>query len=221
MKPKVILYCAISLDGRTTGFPVDLGLFYSLAQQWGENASLVGSDTLLSVPDEIPEETALEPPIVASEPDDARPILAVADSRGRIRTWHYLKKQPYWRDWVALCTKQTPTEHLEYLRQRGVKTLIAGNAHVDFKQAFEELNRRFGVKVIRVDSGGTLNGVLLRAGLVDELHLLVHPCLVGGHKPKTFFTDPGSDAMDNIPLRLLEVKPLEEGLLLLSYSVAG
>jgi hypothetical protein len=39
MKPKVILYTAMSLDGRTTGFSVDMGLFYSLAQQWGENAA--------------------------------------------------------------------------------------------------------------------------------------------------------------------------------------
>ncbi|MEO0433105.1 MAG: dihydrofolate reductase family protein, partial [Cyanobacteria bacterium J06656_5] len=47
----------------------------------------------------------------------------------------------------------------------------------------------FGVTVVRVDSGGTLNGVLLRAGLVDELHLLVHPTLVGGTSQKTFFND--------------------------------
>jgi len=33
--------------------------------------------------------------------------------------------------------------------------------------------------VVRVDSGGALNGALLRAGLVDEISLLVHPVLVG------------------------------------------
>ena len=32
---------------------------------------------------------------------------------------------------------------------------------------------------MRVDSGGALNGALLRAGLVDEISLLVHPVLVG------------------------------------------
>ena len=37
--------------------------------------------------------------------------------------------------------------------------------------------------------GGRLNGVLLRAGLVDELHLLVHPVLVGGDTP-SFFREP-------------------------------
>jgi 2,5-diamino-6-(ribosylamino)-4(3H)-pyrimidinone 5'-phosphate reductase len=32
---------------------------------------------------------------------------------------------------------------------------------------------------VRVDSGGALNGALLRAGLVDEVSLLVHPVLAG------------------------------------------
>jgi 2,5-diamino-6-(ribosylamino)-4(3H)-pyrimidinone 5'-phosphate reductase len=36
-----------------------------------------------------------------------------------------------------------------------------------------------GVGVVRVDSGGALNGALLQAGLVDEISLLVHPLLVG------------------------------------------
>jgi hypothetical protein len=64
MRPKVILYAAISLDGRTTGFPVDMGTFYSLAQEWTEDATLAGCDTLLKaaqdLPEEPPEETGPE-----------------------------------------------------------------------------------------------------------------------------------------------------------------
>jgi 2,5-diamino-6-(ribosylamino)-4(3H)-pyrimidinone 5'-phosphate reductase len=218
MKPKVILYTAISLDGRTTGFSVDMGLFYSLAQQWGEDASLVGCDTLLNAPDEIPEE--MEDTIDTPSPDDPRPILVVPDSRGRLRSWHYWKKQPYWKSCVALCTEHTPTEYLEYLKHQGVETLVAGTEHVDFGQALEYLNRQFGVTTIRVDSGGTLNGVLLKAGLVDELHLLVHPTLVGGNDQRTFFTELNLDAKGEIPLQFLDSKLLEQGILLLSYAVS-
>ena len=53
-----------------------------------------------------------------------------------------------------------------------IKIIEAGTNHVDFSGALEELNAAFGITVVRVDSGGTLNRVLLRAGLVDELHLL-------------------------------------------------
>ena len=220
MKPKVVLYTAISLDGRTTGFSVDMSLFYSLAQQWGENASLVGCDTLLNAPDEIPEETESEAAIDTPSADDPRPILVVPDSRGRLRSWHYWKKQPYWKYCVALCTKRTPPDHLEYLKRRDIKTLIVGTEHVDFGQALEELKRQFRVTLIRVDSGGTLNGLLLRAGLVDELHLLVHPALVGGINQKTFFTDLNPDVKGEIPLRFLDSKLQKRGVLLLSYAVS-
>ena len=39
---------------------------------------------------------------------------------------------------------------------------------------------------VRVDSGGALNGALLRAGLVDEVSLLVHPRIVGGDGPRWY-----------------------------------
>lgn len=218
MKPKVILYAAISLDGKTTGFPVDLGLFYSLAQ-WGEDASLVGCDTLLNAPEEIPEETGQEEVTGTPDRDDPRPFLVVPDSRGRLRSWHYWRTQPYWKECISLCSHRTPPEYLTYLASRGVKTVIAGETRVDLAQALEELNQRFAVKVVRVDSGGTLNGALLRAGLVDQLHLLVHPTLVGGTSQKTFFADLERNTSAAIPLRFLAARLQPQGLVLLSYAV--
>lgn len=37
-------------------------------------------------------------------------------------------------------------------------------------------------RVMRVDTGGTLNGILLRQGLVTEVSLFIYPSLVGGEK---------------------------------------
>ena len=220
MKPKVILYTAASLDGRTTGFPIDMGLFYSLAQQWGENASLVGCDTLLNAPDEIPKDDKSEVPTVAPSADDSRPILVVPDSRGRLKSWHYWRKQPYWKDFISLCTQRTSPEHVEYLAHNDIKIIKAGTNYVDFGQALEELSSTFGITVVRVDSGGILNRVLLRAGLVDELHLLVHPTLVGGTSQKTFFNDLNSEDSGMVPLRFIDSRLEAQGILLLSYAVS-
>jgi 2,5-diamino-6-(ribosylamino)-4(3H)-pyrimidinone 5'-phosphate reductase len=219
MIPKVILYTAASLDGRTTGFSVDMGLFYSLVQQWGENASLVGCDTLLNAPDDIPEDDGSEVPIVTPDVHDSRPILVVPDSLGRLKSWHYWREQPYWSDFVSLCTQSTPPDHVEYLKRKGVKTITTVAEHMDYKQALEELNGQFGTTVVRIDSGGTLNGVLLRAGLVDEIHLLVHPSLVGGSSQKTFFRDTSQERAGEIKLTFLKSEVHSERCLLLSYAV--
>lgn len=219
MKPKVIVYVAVSLDGRTTGFSVDIGLFYSLVQRWGEDASLVGCDTLLNAPDGMPEDDESESPITTPAADDSRPILVVPDSRGRFRSWHHLKGQPYWKDFISLCTENTPRDHIRYLKRKGVKTIIAGTDKVDFKQALQDLHSEFGITTVRVDSGGTLNGVLLRAGLVDDVHLLVHPTLVGGTGQKTFFRDPDQEHSGEIALRFLGSALQGNGILLLSYAI--
>lgn len=215
MKPRVIVYNAISLDGQTTGFPIDLGLFYRLAGRWNESVSLAGCDTLLSFPPEVPPETPADLKLLQAVPGDDRSILAVPDSRGRLKRWHFLRAQPHWRDFVSLCSERTPPEHLEYLRARGIHVIKAGTDHVDLARALEELATRFAAKVVRVDSGGVLNSVLLRARLVDEVHVLVHPVLVGQPKRRGFF-EALNGTIDLVPTG---VEKLDHGLVLLSYRV--
>ncbi|MBI5459465.1 hypothetical protein [Methanobacterium sp.] len=47
MIPLVILYNAVSLDGRITGFNADVELYYDLASKWNVDAVLMGSNTVL------------------------------------------------------------------------------------------------------------------------------------------------------------------------------
>jgi 2,5-diamino-6-(ribosylamino)-4(3H)-pyrimidinone 5'-phosphate reductase len=221
MLPRVILYNAVSLDGRIDGFVPDIGRYYELAGRFKEDATLAGAETILSPMEPIPpeDERAFEPPHI--DPKDPRPLLAVPDSRGRVRHWHYLRIQPYWRAMVALCSKTTPNDYFDYLKRRHVEWIVAGDDHVDLRAALEELNARYDVKVVRVDSGGTLNGVLLRAGLVSEVSVLIHPTLVGSATPKTLFRDAAPAPQDGIiPLNLTHAEPLGAGLVWLRYDVA-
>ena len=70
-------------------------------------------------------------------------------------------------------------------------------------------------KNINVSGSITLMSWLLRQGLVDELHLLVMPVAVG--RGKHLFTDEG----DAVPLKLVGCRPLENGVLYLTYVPAG
>lgn len=190
MRPKVILHAAVSADGRIDHFPVNLPLFYSLAGRWEEDITLAGSDTVLAMPQNFPSENAESMQPSVSDAQDARPLLVIADSRGRVRSWQALRRAPYWRDVMALCSQGTPPEYLSYLRDCHVPYIIAGENRVDFAVAVGELGNRFGAGSIRVESGGTLNGLLLRAGLVDEVSLLIHPFMVGGTSPRSVFRAP-------------------------------
>jgi 2,5-diamino-6-(ribosylamino)-4(3H)-pyrimidinone 5'-phosphate reductase len=179
-RPRVTVHNAVSLDGRVSGFPVDVGLYYELAAQLPQDAVLAGSGTMLAAAAgqgvDLSGDDPDEPP-PAVVPDDPRPWLVIVDSRGRIGRLGWLRDQPYWRDVLVLCSAATPAEHLDRLRRHRVEHLVAGDARVDLAAALAALSDRYGVRDLRVDAGGALNARLLQAGLVDELSLLVAPYL--------------------------------------------
>ena len=227
MLPKVILHTAVSLDGRITNFPADLELYYGLAAQWNPDAILFGSETVLAAARadpslEVPpeHEEMFTPPKDAKE--DPRPLLVVADSRGKVRCWDNIRKWPYMRDVLALCSSSTPQEYLGYLKDRRIGTIVAGDDRIDMRAALEALNEKFGVKVLRVDSGGTLNSVLLHAGLVSEVSVLVHPFIAGG-KADPSLSDPLKAGIADlqVPLRLQSTEVVGDGIVWARYLVQG
>ncbi len=226
MIPRVVIHMLVSLDGRIDWLVAPdmvgslYGLYYELASRWKEDATLAGADTILASLNNVPkeDEKAFEPRKI--DPSDQRPILVIPDSRGRVRSWHYLRALPYWRDGVALCSRSTPQEYLDYLQKRHIDYIIAGDDHVDLQKALEEMESRYGVKTVRVDSGGVLNGVLLRAGLVDEVSVLIHPSLVGGSTPRSFFRAPDLTSHEGvINLRLMSIERLKDDITWLRYEV--
>jgi 2,5-diamino-6-(ribosylamino)-4(3H)-pyrimidinone 5'-phosphate reductase len=224
MLPKVILHTAMSLDGRITNFPADLDLYYSLASRWNADAILFGSETVLAAVRDNPSlevpsehEEMFTPPKNAVT--DPRPLLVIADSRGRVRCWDAIRKWPYMRDLLALCSSSTPQEYLTYLADKQVDTIVSGDNRIDMRSALEALNARYGVKVVRVDSGGTLNSVLLNSGLVDEVSILIHPFMAGGKPDSTIF-DPLKAGIPvlQIPLKLTHSEILEQGIIWARYT---
>jgi 2,5-diamino-6-(ribosylamino)-4(3H)-pyrimidinone 5'-phosphate reductase len=222
MLPHVIIHNQVSVDGRFDWIAPDLALFYGVAASFEEEATLAGSNTIVAG---YPEEAGLqevgddyEPPQRDRSSD--LPLLVVPDSRGRIRVWHLLREEQYWRDAVALVSGSTPREYLDYLEKLQVDYIMAGDDHVDMRAALEEINSRYGVKVVRADCGGTLNGVLLRDGLVDEVSVLLSPCLVGGTKLRSIFVGPELTSAEGvIDLRLERMEKLDGDVVWLLYKV--
>lgn len=166
-RPHVVAHIAVSVEGATDGFQPDLGRFYELASTWQEDLTLVGSDTILA------QEQALAA-AGSRGPAETGPLLAVVDGQGRVRQWEALRNAGHWSGVLALHAEATPPRPVD----RHVPELVFGAERVDLAQALNAFAER-GIKMVRVDSGGSLIGALMSGGLLDEVSLLIHPTLAG------------------------------------------
>jgi 2,5-diamino-6-(ribosylamino)-4(3H)-pyrimidinone 5'-phosphate reductase len=221
MIPRVIVYDAVSLDGRTIGLDVDKELYNEIASKWDLDAVLMGSNTVLAELNAKPGEVRGESRKPQIDPNDERPLLVVPDSRGQIRVWNEVREMPYFRDILVLCSRSTPQEYLDFLEERYVKHMVIGYHEVDLGAALNELNVQFGVKSLRVDSGGVLNGVLLREGLVDEVNVLIHPELLGGKSSSSIFpaSELNPSGGSTVQLVLVKVENPKTNFVWLQYRV--
>jgi 2,5-diamino-6-(ribosylamino)-4(3H)-pyrimidinone 5'-phosphate reductase len=147
-------------------------------------------------------------------------MLVIVDSRGRIENWRRIQREPWWRKAIALCSHATPRRYLDDLERMGVEYLVAGEERVDLRAALEALCDEYGVETVQVDSGGTLAGALLRAGLVDEVSLIVAPVLIGGTSPRSIYRAPDLESAEGaIRLALIEARVVDGGHVWLRYAI--
>lgn len=108
---------------------------------------------------------------------------------------------------VAIVSGRVSDEYLAFLREREVSYLLAGARDVDLRLALEKIGARFPVRTLMLEGGGRINGGMLRAGLVDEVSLLVAPVADGRIGTPALFDDD-----DSTPARLaLESVERREG----------
>src|SRR2546421_12422193 len=84
---------------------------------------------------------------------------------------------------LVIASRSTPLPYLAHLRQEGIPYLLAGSRRVDLTSALAKMRTQLGTRCLVSEAGGGLNGALLRAGLVDELHIITVPALIGGVRP--------------------------------------
>lgn len=142
--------------------------------------------------------------------------FAVVDSRGRVG-WTMKSRDEF--DVLVLVARATPPEYLAYLRREQICYLVVGEDRVDLTVALQRMHDRLGVSCVVSTAGGGLNGALLRAGLVDELQLLVRPAAIGGLGTPTLFDGPElADDESPTQLRLLFAHAETDGMLWLRYE---
>lgn len=219
-RPRIVMHNSVSLDGSFVGFEVDIGQHYSIARDYWANMTLTGSRTVVKgfeiyEKDPPPEE---ESDLVEPEKGPGIPYWVVPDTGGITQgLLHIARRSDFCRDVILLVSETTSREFIDYLEERHYDYLVCGQDKVDLAKALDWLSEKYGVDILMVDAGPTLNRVLLEQGLVDEISLLVHPVIVGGSSDNLL--NHLTDVVDGIKLELLESTDSDNGAVLLHYRV--
>jgi|SRR3954452_22560741 2,5-diamino-6-(ribosylamino)-4(3H)-pyrimidinone 5'-phosphate reductase len=119
---------------------------------------------------------------------------------------------------VAILSERVSDEYLASLRERGVSYLLAGGREIDLSLALTKIGAQFGVRTLMLEGGGSINGGMLRAGLIDEVSVLVGP-VVDGRVGTAALFDVEGDGVQPWRLALEAVERRADDTLWLRYRV--
>ncbi|CAA9364823.1 MAG: hypothetical protein AVDCRST_MAG89-4015 [uncultured Gemmatimonadetes bacterium] len=225
-RPRVICHMIASVDGRilTDGWPLsDEGRrqYEVVHESYAPDAWLCGRVTMEAhfaqgtrSDAEIAREHDGAPREDFRAPGENESFAFAVDSSGRL-AWD--TNDIDGDHVVAILSQRVSDEYLAFLRERGVSYVLAGAREVDLAAALEKIGSRFGVRTLMLEGGGKINGGMLRAGLVDEVSVLLAPVVDGRMGTPAVF-----DFTDDAPRHRLALDAVErraDDVLWLRYRV--
>ncbi len=228
MKPHIIWHMASSIDGRilperwTPSGAHSHDIYEDLHDRLGGGSWLVGRVTGQefakrdAYPDQ-PEASFLRTAWLPNHAAEAYGI--VLDAHGKI-AWGRsdVSGDPI----VVVLTKAVSDAHLAGLREDGVGYVFAGETDLDPHEVVEILNTELGIDRLLLEGGGHLNGGFLRAGLIDEISLMLVPAIDGASGAPAVFEGSGTAASERLPidtLALMSHDVMDGGTVWLRYRV--
>ena len=227
MKPHVTCLMATSVDGRIlprrwrpaggSG-----GLFEKVHDEIGCDAWIVGRTTGQEFARGKPYTNSAAAPLPREShfvSKDASAYGVVLDATGKIG---WARADIGGDPIVAVLTKAVSDTHLQGLRDDGVSYIFAGDRTLDLAATLETLNRELNVKRVLLEGGGVANGAFLRAGLIDELALILCPTVDGARGAPCLFDSTDADANVAAPVKvmtLLSSTAMDSGAVLLRYAI--
>jgi 2,5-diamino-6-(ribosylamino)-4(3H)-pyrimidinone 5'-phosphate reductase len=226
-RPRVICHMMASLDGRvlTEGWPLSKegrGQYELVHASYEPDGWLCGRVTMeqhfaqrTRADADIAREHHGGPREDSRAPGDFDSFAFAVDTRGRLAwTTNDIDGDHV----VAILSERVSDEYLAELRERGVSYLLAGGRDIDLPMALTKIGARFGVRTLMLEGGGAINGGMLRAGLVDEVSVLVTPVVDGRvGTPALFDVEGASGAPQRLALEAVEQRA--DDVLWLRYRV--
>lgn len=223
MRPRIICHMLSSVDGKTDG--AALGAV-SGESDYEATGALLGGDAWACGRATMEEGFAAgtfspasstpagpQPPYVARR---AESYAVSVDTLGKLR---WAGGDLDGEHLICVVSEQAPADYLTTLREDGVSYIVAGGSSVDLGAAVDALGEHFGVRTLLLEGGGHINGAFLKAGLVDELSLLIAPGIDGRGDVAAVFDGVSAEAHRAVPLELKSVEQRDGGVLWLRYDV--
>jgi riboflavin biosynthesis pyrimidine reductase len=228
MKPYVICHMMGSLDGQL------------LVDQWSASTGRTSQELVAeydSVYKELGGEGWIAGRVVGAEfadgephppldvPSVDRPIHVaqtgkeysiLIDRSGKL---HWSGSETYGGHIVMVLGADVPDAHLAELAADGISYIVSGGDGIDLEQCLETLAFDFGVKRLILEGGAHTNASFLKAGLVDEISLLLFPAIGGRTGAQTLFEEGPDGLADRVRLTLLSTEVRQRGAVLLRYQV--
>ena len=225
MKPYVVCHIMGSLDGRIMSGNWGMGnlspMFEVPASKIRADAWLVGRRTMEEFSSHRPRRKLAGPfriPKTDFVGHKAKTYAVAIDPSGKCRWDSNMVSTEHV---IEVLTEKVPVEYLAHLRSKKVSYVFGGKSSLNLRLVLEKLNRMFGIKRVRIDGGGTVNGSFLKANLIDELSLVLAPVADGRMGiPTVFDADGPGTKRKGTRFRLKSVKRLERDFLWLRYAKA-
>ena len=218
--PFVVAKFAASLDGRIAAASGDSRWVSGpQTREWSHrlrtelDAILVGSSTVI-----------VDDPQLTARPGDReaerQPLRVVVDTRGRVPPMARVLTGPG-RTIVATADSSTASWRAA-IKARGAEILILPRRgdRVDLLALLQELARRDILSVL-VEGGGVILGSFFDRGLVDKLHAVIAPMIIGAADAPAAVAGQGAFRLaDALRLRDVTLERLGDDILVTAYPVS-
>ena len=229
MKPYVVCHMIMSLDGRIVSSRWNLSEegreeYENTAANYKANAWMCGRITMAGFAKGSGLGPASDaPPIPKTDyiaPHTETSYAIALDAGGKL----YWARSDIGGDHIVIVlTERVSSDYLRHLQANRISYLFGGKDSVDLAMVMDKLADKFEIKTLLLEGGGNINGSMLRAGLIDEISLLVAPVVDATNGTPALF-----DAIGSVPndapgarWRLKSMERRADDIIWLRYSVGA
>lgn len=138
------------------------------------------------------------------------------------------KGTEYLAKWVkVLYLVTTNKNHPAFKLKDKLKNIkiIFYEKRVDLAKLLETMKTEYGAERVTIQSGGTINSQWVRQGLIDQVSVVIAPCLIGGSNTPSLVDGESLHTQEDLvnikALKLIKCEILEDSYIHLLYDVVN